>query len=222
MDPYLLSIIDSFHKNANGENAFWMKKYMKEKFEFLGIKKPERAELQKEFFATNGVPSTSALPKISMNLFELEHREFQYFALDLLHQSAKNWDEGIVEIIEDLIITKSWWDTVDLLAGKLAGKYFLQNPEKIPSHISKWNTSNNFWLVRASILFQLNYKEKTNQELLFSCILPHVGSNEFFIQKAIGWALRQYARTNPKDVLTFVETQQMKPLSKREALKHFG
>jgi len=222
VNNYLVPLTESFRENANPENAFWMKKYMKERFEFLGIKKTERAPLQMQFFTKYGLPSSSELPVISKNLFELEHREFQYFALDLLERSGKLWDINIIYVVEELIATKSWWDTVDMLAGKLAGRFFQNFSDEIPAFIESWNNSDNIWLVRSSILFQLHYKARTNHELLFKCILPHTGSNEFFIQKAIGWALRQYARYDSGAVLEFVKSSNLKPLSKREALKHIG
>lgn len=220
MNPYLIPLIESFESNANLENACWMKKYMKERFEFLGIKKPERAGLQKEFFAKYGMPRTEEIHLLCRELFAIEPREYQYFALNLLEKSARNWNEETIDVLEELITTKSWWDTVDILAGKLAGKYFERYPLKIINYVGKWNASENMWLVRSTILFQLNYKEKTNKDLLFGTILPHIGSTEFFIQKAIGWALRQYARFAPESVMDFVKQNKLKPLSKREALKH--
>ncbi len=220
MNPYLIPIIESFVANANPENARWMKKYMKERFEFFGIKKPERTVLQKKFFSTERLPTSDDLPLVCKDLFMMKQREYQYFAIDLLGKSERNWNEKTADVLEELIITKSWWETVDLLAAKLAGKFFEKFPSQIQNYTGKWNASANIWLVRSSILFQLNYKEKTNRDLLFNFILPHAGSTEFFIQKPIGWSLRQYARVAPNEVIEFVNQNQLKPLSKREALKH--
>ena len=125
-----------------------------------------------------------------------------------------------IELFEELIVNKSWWDTVDYIASTLVGYYF----EKWPKHKNKkakqWARDKNLWLNRTAIIFQLKYKENTDLDLLFETILLHVHSKEFFLQKAIGWALRQYAYTDMLQVKKFVATQDLKPLSIREALKH--
>jgi 3-methyladenine DNA glycosylase AlkD len=119
-----------------------------------------------------------------------------------------------------LIITNSWWDSVDFLAKYLLGNYLLQFPEETDSVILKFSNSENMWLNRSAILFQLGYKEKTNFDVLKSVCEKHKTSTEFFIQKAIGWALREYAKTNPETVRNFVSNFNLKKLSEKEALKN--
>jgi len=122
--------------------------------------------------------------------------------------------------IEYTITQKSWWDTVDSIAGGTVGIHFRRFPEVREKYLAKWRASDNFWLRRTTILFQLNYKKETDFELLCDIIRENLGSKEFFINKAIGWALRQYARSDPKAVKKFVKATPLHPLSRREAMKH--
>jgi 3-methyladenine DNA glycosylase AlkD len=118
-----------------------------------------------------------------------------------------------------MITHKSWWDTVDSVSH-IVGMQFRRYPETREQHLAKWRASNNIWLRRTAILFQLDYKIETDFELLCEIIRENLNSKEFFINKAIGWALRQYARVDPKAVKKFVDSMPLHPLSKREALKN--
>ena len=118
-----------------------------------------------------------------------------------------------------MIITKSWWDTVDRIASRLVGFYFREHKELIEPYTEKWMYYGNMWLQRTALLFQLKYKKETDTDLLFGYIQALAESPEFFIQKAIGWALREYSKTAPKTVKQFVDSTLLAPLSKREALK---
>jgi len=121
--------------------------------------------------------------------------------------------------IKRLIINKSWWDSVDSLAniiGILCAKY----PELVQNHILSWAESENIWLVRISVLFQLKYKENTDRELLKLIILKNTNNKEFFITKAFGWALREYSMTNKEWVKLFLESNTLQSLSVREASKY--
>jgi 3-methyladenine DNA glycosylase AlkD len=122
--------------------------------------------------------------------------------------------------MEQLITTKSWWDTVDAIAPKAVGKIADKFPEVVPETIDGWATHDYMWLKRAAILFQLKYKQKTDEELLYQYIRQNAASKEFFIQKAIGWALREYSKTNPASVKKFIEGQPLAPLSVREGSKY--
>ena len=121
-----------------------------------------------------------------------------------------------------MIINKPWWDTIDFLAPKILGEYFKLFPEEIDKNIQKWISSNNIWLQRSSILFQLKYKETLNTQLLTKIILPLSNTKEFFINKSIGWILREYSKTNKDWVLDFIEKHKLSNLSIREALKHIN
>ena len=206
-------------QNANADFASGMKKYMKNKFDYYGIKKPERVLIRKEFHKQFGWPPPESVNEAAMLLWHEPERELQYFAMEMLFKFRKNISSSIIRLYEEIIISKSWWDTVDYIAVKLVGNYFKVFPEQIPVITQKWMASGNMWLQRSCIIFQLMYKKETDVELLFSFIKPCTDSKEFFIQKAIGWSLREYSKTNPIAVLTFVEQTPMKPLSKREALR---
>ncbi len=217
MHPYYQPLALTYQQHANPGNALIMKKYLKDHFEFLGIKTEERTRLNRAFFAEHGLPAYSELPDITDSLLEQPQREYHYFAITLVTRMKKFWNEGTWKLLEKLILTHSWWDTVDPLAANTCGQYFRKFPSLIQPVTAPWNQSDNMWLIRSSILFQLRYKEDTDQQLLFAYLEPHLDSNEFFIQKAIGWALRQYARVNPAAVRAFVQQHEMAPLSRREA-----
>jgi 3-methyladenine DNA glycosylase AlkD len=137
-------------------------------------------------------------------------------------KTHKNWPKEIIQTFEKMLVNKSWWDSVDFINSELLGRYFKKYPEKIRPVTEGWMASNHIWLQRSCLIFQLNYKKQTDTGLLSEYILRLNDSNEFFIQKAIGWALRQYARTDAAWVKDFVEKTPLKPLSKREALKHIA
>jgi 3-methyladenine DNA glycosylase AlkD len=118
-----------------------------------------------------------------------------------------------------MLLNKSWWDTVDHACTELISPYFKLFPEEINKITGKWNKSKNFWLQRSSIMFQKKYRKDTDTVLLAKYILAHAKSKEFFVQKAIGWALREYSYVDPKWVSDFVRKNKLAPLSEREALK---
>jgi 3-methyladenine DNA glycosylase AlkD len=220
MHPYVASLKTLFEQNADPVQAVPMKKYMRDQFEYLGIKTPKNVELQKQFFEEFGFPSLSDLDPVLRDLWSLPQREFQYAAVGLLGRSNKEIPAKFIKTIEYLLITKPWWDTVDSIAGGTVGVHFQRFPDVREKYLARWRASDNFWLRRTTILFQLNYKKETDFELLSEIIRENLDSKEFFINKAIGWSLRQYARTDPKAVKRFVKATPLHPLSRREALKH--
>jgi len=219
MHNYIKPLVKEFRNKANPKNAEPMAKYMKNLFPYLGIKTPERKELLKQFYKENGFPEIFDLKQIVLDLWELPEREYQYFAIGMLRKFSRKLDENFIELFEHLIITKSWWDSVDGIASWLIGNLFQRFPELIKPYTEKWMKSGNMWLQRTVILFQLNYKDKIDVKLLFKNIKKCMDSKEFFIQKAIGWALREYSKTDAQVVIDFVENNELATLSKREALK---
>ena len=219
MRSYIVSLQKLLSQNVHPENSIHMKRYMKDQFEFFGINSVERKELTRKFFTAQGIPSKHDYKEVIRELWDLPQREFQYAALDILEHLVKKRIQVKIELLEYLIMTKSWWDTVDWMATRIVGVCFRQNPELITQTYSRWMEIDNIWLQRVCILFQLKYKEKTDVKLLFSTIQELSGSEEFFIQKAIGWALREQLKIDPAVVQKFVDENELAPLSRREALK---
>lgn len=223
MHSYVRKLKSFFGAHADPVKAAPMKKYMREQFEYLGIKSPQMAAFQKEFIVAHGLPPLEELDLIVRDLWGLPQREFQYLALGLIGKFEKKVDEDFITTLEYLITHKSWWDTVDSIAGHPVGTMFKRFPNVKKTYLKKWRKSDNFWLRRTTLLFQLGYKEETDFDLLCDLVRENLGSDEFFINKAIGWALRQYAHTKPEPVRKFVKaTKELHPLSRREALKNIG
>ncbi|ESU25157.1 alkD protein [Flavobacterium enshiense DK69] len=198
-----------------------MEAYMKNNFPFFGIKTNQRREILKELWKIHKEEVNQKARTTGWELFSKKEREFHYCSIEILiKELKKNYVKEDIQLIEKMITTHSWWDSVDIIAKYLLGNYFIQFPEETKKVISKFSNSDNMWLNRSAILFQLDYKDKTDAQLLFSLSEQHKDSKEFFIQKAIGWALRDYSRFNPKGVMDFVMKTNLKPLSKREALRN--
>ncbi len=206
-------------ENGNPTEAAKMAKYMRHKFEFYGIKAPIRRTIQKAIIQEYGMPTLDQLEDLVDLLWADKHREMQHFAMDLIDKHIKKVDLDFLKTLERLIITKSWWDTVDMLANRHVGHLGKRFPEIIPTYPDNWMASNNMWLQRTAIIFQLKYKEHTNIDLALKYILQLKGSKEFFIQKASGWFLREYSRTDWELVVDFIENNDLAPLTKREGLK---
>lgn len=219
MHPYLQPLRELFEQNADPKTAAPMKKYMRDQFDFLGLKSPQRKQLQKTFIAQHGPPPIAGLDQITRDLWNLPQREYQYTAMDFLDRLQKKLAPAHIPLLEHLITTNSWWDTVDGLAARQVGKLFIKYPEIRDEHIGRWRTSDNIWLRRTTLLFQFPCKKNTDESLLFALINENLNSGEFFIQKAIGWALREYSKSNPQSVTNFVAQTNLPPLSHREALK---
>jgi 3-methyladenine DNA glycosylase AlkD len=211
----------AFAEKSNPENAFAMAKYMRNHFSFFGIKTADRRHIFKHIWEENQDEVAENPRSIALELYSKTQRELQYCAIEILIKQLKgNYKKEDIQLIEKLIITNSWWDSVDTIAKNILGQYLLEYPLETEKVIERFSNSENMWLNRSAILFQLGYKEKTNFDLLQSECEKHKNSNEFFIQKAIGWALREYAKTNPEAVKKFVTHTNLKPLSKKEALKN--
>lgn len=219
MSTYVDALITLYQSHADPIAAAPMKAYMRNQFEYLGIKTPEQSQLLKGFIAEYGLPSLGDLAPILLDLWALPEREFQYVALGLLGRFENQLPAEFIVTIETLLTTKSWWDTVDSLAGNTVGLHFKRFPTVRDATLKRWRLSDNFWLRRTCILFQLGYKTETDFDLLRDIIRENLGSKEFFINKAVGWALRQYTRVDPEGVRTFVAETPLAPLSAREALK---
>jgi 3-methyladenine DNA glycosylase AlkD len=212
-------LTDELRSSSVASDAAPMKAYMKDQFEFMGLRSPLRRKVFAEFIRMCGLPEYEDHFDITRQLYAMPWRECHYSAIDLSGKYKTSWDRKMFDHMTYLATNHSWWDTVDSTNSSVARKYFLKLPEQI-KRISEWNKSSNMWLNRLSIIFQLTWKDHTDPGLLQRFILPHKDSKEFFIQKAIGWALRDYAKTDSEWVRDFVSRHALASLSRREALKH--
>lgn len=221
MHPYVTTLKALFEQHANPAHAGPMKKYMRDQFEFLGIKSPQLKELCRQIIRTHGLPALQDVDRIMRELWGLSPREYQYAAIGLMERLEKKLRPEAIETLEFMIVHRSWWDTVDSISH-VVGVHFKRYPDVRETYLPRWRDAQNLWLRRTAILFQLDYKHETDFDLLKAIIRENLGTNEFFINKAIGWSLRQYARIDPNAVRKFVEATQLHPLSRREAMKHLG
>lgn len=218
MNTRTIPIVEIFKENANEEYAKRMSAYMKNYFPFLGIPKPKRVELSK-LFMQEKLQHTRIDWQLIFDLYELNEREYQYLALEYLSKMQKHLVKADISKLEHLLIQKSWWDTVDSLAS-IVGFVCIKYPELKKEVLQIWMISSNIWLKRVSIIFQLKYKTEVDTQFLAKAILANHLSKEFFIKKAIGWALRQYSKYNPDWVRKFISQNSLSPLSIREGSKY--
>jgi 3-methyladenine DNA glycosylase AlkD len=219
MDIYVQSLQAHFSAQADPVTALPMKKYMRNQFDFLGIKTPEMTRLHRQFVTQHGWPDISQLASSVKTLWQLPEREYQYLALRFLAHFTSQLTPDSLPTLEWLILNKSWWDTVDSIAIHPVGDLFSRFPTECEPYLAKWRSHENIWLRRTTLLFQLAYKNETDKALLFSLIKENLDSREFFINKAIGWALREYSKAAPATVEQFVQETDLASLSSREALK---
>ena len=199
-DEILLLLQD----NTNLEQSKSMSAYMRDQFSFYGIKSPLRKELVKEIKAVVKPTAMVEYQELIQLLWNDPHRECQYIALDIMGTLKNKMDVDWIDFLEQLILNKSWWDTVDFLAPNLMGSIFSRNVNLGHSYTDRWIESDNYWLQRSAIIYQLRYKDKVDFERLTGYILRRKDSKEFFIQKAAGWALRNYSKCNPEAVRDFI------------------
>lgn len=203
---------------ANADDARAMKAYMRGRFEFLGVKTPARRKAAKAFFKKHGGADIDW--RFVRQAWEHPFREMQYAALDYLETRKNLLRPGDLPQLKKLAQSKSWWDTIDFL-DRLAGGIIAGFPETRPV-ILQWSRDEDIWLRRLAIDHQLLRKDQTDQHLLEQILVNNLNQTEFFINKAIGWALRDYSKTNPGWVKNFIRQHhgKMAPLSIREASKY--
>lgn len=212
---------------ADPKRAQSMTAYLKDQFPFLGVGAPERRSAQRPLLGLvnprNPAVPTSAVLDFADACWAEAEREFQYVAVDLLRKCARLLGPDDLDRIEHLIRAKSWWDTVDGLAAWVVGPLVATNRSLVTT-VDRWIGDDDLWIARTAILHQLSYKEATDRDRLFSYVLTRSDDPDFFIRKAAGWALRQYARTDPQAVAEFVRLREdrLSALTIREATKHLN
>jgi 3-methyladenine DNA glycosylase AlkD len=219
LHPWLAPLQATFKRHADPSNAVPMQAYMKDNFPFFGIKATQRRELLKEHIALHGAPALEELPAIARSAFAVPEREMHQVAVDLLMKHARKLGPEHLPLVEELITTKSWWDSVDALAIHVAGVILKGHPKEVPAWNRRWVTAKHMWLNRTAILFQNRWKADTDRALLFANIERHAEHKDFFMRKAIGWALRGLGASDPTAVKAFVAAHRLAPLSVREALR---
>ena len=215
-------IKSEFELHSNPSRAIKMAAYMKDKFPFYGVPSPVRKKIISAIWKSNKEEIKSNIIQLVKELWEEDQRELQYFAMDLMSKCEKLFDESHMNDFEHCIVNKSWWDTVDFLAANPVG-YVLKGASKLQFQKSnEYIGSGNIWLQRTALLFQLKYKDEVDESLLYSNIKRLLGTREFFINKAIGWALRQYSKFNPYSVGHFIDNHRsdLSGLSIREGSKY--
>ena len=218
MHSFTRILEQKFLQNADAGRAQGMSAYMRHQFEFLGIASPVRKKITREALAEQPL-TVEDIPLLMRELWQMPFREYQYSAADILRKFSKKLPKDYLDEFQWLITTKSWWDSVDAIAPSSLGFYLKKYPELIPVTVEQWLKSENIWLIRSVILFQLKYKTETDIDLLFSVIRQVSHTGEFFIDKAVGWALRELSKRYPEEVSIFVAGNKLSPLSVREALK---
>jgi len=225
MDIDLVELASKFHEHANPINAGKMSAYMLNQFNFLGISTPLRRELSKEFLRNSMSYDSSQLLTLVNSLWTLNPREFQYIAIDLMLKNHKKFTLKNIPALFDIAIQKSWWDSVDGIAAvinKIMKGHCSSSQDQLTTLLEQAIASENLWIRRIAILHQLGWKESANTERLFKFALQNSADKNFFIRKAIGWSLRDYAKYDALVVYDFVEKNKtrLSSLTVREATKH--
>jgi 3-methyladenine DNA glycosylase AlkD len=212
---------------ADPSKAPFMQAYMKSDMPYLGIQAAPFRKATKAVLAAYPLDSFEDWRDSVLALWRgARYREERYAAIELVgyrtYQNFRTLD--VLPLYEEMITTGAWWDYVDSIASHRLGELLRRYPKELPVILREWAVSDDIWKRRSAILAQLGFKGGTDCKLLYDCMRPSLGRPEFFLRKAIGWALRQHAWTDPREVLRFVKTNEkrLSPLSRREALKNIS
>ncbi|MGW0966067.1 DNA alkylation repair protein [Streptomyces sp. NPDC002516] len=222
-DTLLDRLTTAYAAAADPERAASMRAYMKDVAPFLGLTTPERRALSRTVLRDTARPAERDCTAIALRCWRLPEREYQYFAVDYLRRHVSRLSSGFLPVARHLVSTVPWWDTVDLLAAHVVGGLVAADP-RLRADMDAWIEDDDLWVARTALLHQLRYKDATDTGRLFAYCVRQSGHPDFFIRKAIGWCLREYAKTDPGAVRDFVtaERARLAPLSVREALKNIG
>jgi 3-methyladenine DNA glycosylase AlkD len=218
--PYLRADLTAL---ADTERAAQMSAYLQNRFSCFGVSTVDRRRIARPLLHAASASSSHELLGFAAACWDQPEREFQYIGSDLLRRWSRNLVPEDLPTIEIFVRSKSWWDTVDQLAAWVVGPLVAETPD-LALVMDRWISDENIWIARTALLHQLSFKEHTDVTRLFAYAEQRAADREFFLRKAIGWALRQYARTDAKAVRAFVARNEasLSGLTKREALKHLG
>jgi 3-methyladenine DNA glycosylase AlkD len=216
-----------FSRVAEPERAPQMRAYMKSVMPYHGVSSSAIRAVCRKVFGELELPSAAAWRRAVLSIWRgARFREERYAAIELagVRRAVPFQNLEALPMYEEMIVTGAWWDYVDSIAAHRLGGLLRLFPKPMKREMLAWSRSDDLWKRRSAILCQLRFKQETDLGLLYATIKPALSSREFFLRKAIGWALRQYAWTNPKEVARYVRahTAELSPLSKREALKNVG
>ncbi|MGW5851433.1 DNA alkylation repair protein [Streptomyces sp. NPDC055254] len=222
-DTLLERLTAAYGAAADPVRAAAMAAYMKDVAPFLGIPTPRRRELSGTVVRDTPEPTEEDCAALALGCGRLPEREYRYFAVDYLRRHVARCSSGFLPVVRHLIVTVPWWDTVDLLAAHTVGPLVAADPA-LGAVMDEWIEDEDRWLVRAALLHQLRSKDATDADRLFAHCRRRAGHPDFFVRKAIGWSLREYARTDPGAVRAFVaaEGDRLSALSAREALRNLA
>lgn len=220
LKSYVLDLYEFLKLNGNAEIALKQANYMRNRFPFIGLMRDDIKHLITEYETKNGKIKKGDTIFFAKECISYPERELWYIAINVLKKNKKHLISSDLDFIKQLIILGDWWDIVDLVSSHNVGTLVLQNPELKPI-VQNWMYEDNFWLRRASIIYQLTYRLNTDAEFLFFVCKELAHEKEFFIRKAIGWALREYSKWNPVAVDIFIKENRtiLSPLSIREGMK---
>jgi len=221
----LAAVRRALRERADPAKAAPMQAYMKSEMPYLGVQTPERRAACRTVFGEHPLDRFEHWRDAVLVLWRrARFREERYAAIELtghrLYERFQTLDA--LPIYEEIVVTGAWWDYVDTIAGNRIGGLLRRYPRPMKAEMRRWSRDDNLWKRRSAILCQLSFKQETDLKLLYDCIRPSTASTEFFLRKAIGWALREYAKTNAREVRRFVRVHcaDLSGLSKREALKN--
>lgn len=202
-----------------------MQAYMKSTMPYRGVPTPALRALCREAFACPRLATPTAWRTAVLDLWRsAAFREERYAAIELCgHRFYRDFQTlATLPMYEELVVTGAWWDYVDVIAIHRLGELLRRFPAPMTAAMRRWSRSGDLWKRRSAILCQLSFKQETDVQLLYECIERAMDEREFFLRKAIGWALREYAKTDPREVVRYVRTRdaRLSPLSRREALRN--
>ncbi|HEY3837166.1 MAG TPA: DNA alkylation repair protein [Bryobacteraceae bacterium] len=221
------SLRREFQKVADPKRAPQMQAYMKSSMPYLGVTTPLMRQACKAVFREATFADAKAWREAVLTLWTwAQYREERYAAIELtgVRQAAGFQTPEAMPMYEEMILTGAWWDLVDGIASQRVGPMVAAYPRVMKKMMREWSRGDNLWKRRTSIICQLGAREETDLKLLYDCIEPSLGETEFFLRKAIGWALRQYAWTDAQEITRYVKEMESRlpSLSRREALKNIG
>lgn len=222
MSISLNNISSILESHSNPEYADAMRAYMKHKFDFIGIKTPIRRQITHEIMAESKNLPLDELVDLIDHLWDQEYREYQMLGLDIMMRNKKKFHHDDISTVKNWLIQESWWDTVDMIACNVVGDIARRYPDSKDLYLEKWILADNMWLNRTCLIFQLKYKGDVDLERLFRYIGILKSDKRFFIQKAIGWSLRQASKSYPDKIRAYIASQELSKLAYREGMKYIS